>query len=144
MRRSALCHDAKCPTVHSHCVVEWKVYVDDSKSNVRIRRDLMEAMGQDLLFSESLMKWDKATIPMRDNSWLQDITPNPFRNDVLSMHDPITTEVERIQGILDLKHAPSHLDKIVQECTHLLLIEEDQKALQEVLAKNKDVFDGLS
>ncbi len=83
---------------HACRVVEWEVNVDDSKSNTNIHnmiigRDWIEAIGLDLLLSENLMKWDNTTVPMRDHSWLEEITPNPFRNDLFSMHDPITTEV---------------------------------------------------
>ncbi len=133
------------PKFHKHRVVEWEVYVDDSKSNVSvydmiIGRDLMEAIGLDLLISENLMRWDNATVPRRDSSWFEGTTPNPFRNDLFSMHDPVTSEEERIQRILDIKYVPADLDKIVQGSTHLL--EEDQKALRDILAKYEDIFDG--
>ncbi len=71
---------------------------------------------------------------------MRETTPNPFRNDLFSMHDPVTSEEERIQGILHIKYAPADLDKIVQGSTHLL--EDDRKALREVLAKYEDIFDG--
>ncbi len=144
-------HHKKCkckfmlPEFHKHCLVEWEIYVDDSKSNVSlyntiIGQDLVEAIGLDLLFSKNLMRWDNATVPMQDSSWFEGTTPNPFRNDLFSMHDPDTSEEERIQGILDIKYAPADLDKIVQGSTHLL--EDDRKALWEVLAKYEDIFDG--
>ena len=44
--------------------------------------------------------------------------PNPFE-EILSMHDPITTEAERIQRILDIKYAPADLNQVGQDCTHL-------------------------
>ena len=117
------------PEFHAHRVIEWDVYVDDSKSNVSrydmiIGRDLMEAIGLDLLFSENLMRWDNATVPMRDSSWFDKTFANPFHNELFSIEDPVTTEVERIQSILDIKYAPADLDKIVQECTHLTEMEQ--------------------
>ena len=100
----------------------------------------MEAIGLDLLFSENLMKWDNATVPMRDSSWFDKTFSNPFHNELFSIDDPVMTGVEHIQSILDIKYAPADLDKIVQECTHLT--EKDRYALREVLARYEDLFDG--
>jgi hypothetical protein len=100
----------------------------------------MEAIGLDLLFSENLMRWDNATVPMRDSNWFDKTFSNPFHTELFSIHDPVTTEVERIQSILDIKYAPADMDKIVQECTHLT--ETDRSALREVLARYEDLFDG--
>ncbi len=60
------------PEFHKHRVVEWEAYVDDCKSNVSmynmiIGRDQMEAIGLDLLFSENLMRWDNASVPIDRN-----------------------------------------------------------------------------
>jgi len=130
------------PEFHAHRVIEWEVYVDDSTSlstyDMIIGRDLMDAIGLDLLFSENLMKWDNATVPMRDSSLFEEPSANPFA-ELLSMHDPITTEAERIQRILDIKYAPADLNKIVQECTHLT--DTEKSALGKLLAKYHDLFD---
>jgi transposase InsO family protein len=104
-----------------------------------IGRDLMDAIGMDLLFSENLMRWDNATVPMRDSSIFDAPSQNPY-NELLSMHDPITTEAERIQRILDIKYAPADLNKIVQECTHLT--DKEKAKLGKVLTKYQDLFDG--
>jgi hypothetical protein len=56
------------------------------------------------------------------------------------MHDPITTEAERIQHILDIKYAPADLEEIVKECAHLT--SDEQKQLLKLLAKYEDLFDG--
>ncbi len=131
------------PEFHAHRVIEWEVYVDDSTSlstyDMIIGRDLMDAIGLDLLFSENLLKWDNATVPMRDSSLFEEPSANPFA-ELLSMHDPITTEAERIQRILDIKYAPADLNKIVQECTHLT--DTEKSALGKLLAKYHDLFDG--
>ena len=88
------------PEFHAHRLIEWEVYVDDSTSlstyDMIIGRDLMDSIGLDLLFSENLMRWDNATVPMRDTSLFDEPSSNPFQ-ELLSMHDPITTEAERIQ-----------------------------------------------
>ena len=133
------------PEFHEHREIEWNVYVDESKSSLGtydmiIGRDLMEAIGMDLLFSENLMKWDNATVPMKDPSWFKDFNQDPSLNELHSMHDPVTTEVERIQGILDIKYAPADLDKIVQESEHLS--ESDRRLLRSLLDKYEDLFDG--
>jgi hypothetical protein len=108
------------PEFHQHRVIEWEMYVDESSSSLLstydmiVGRDLMESIGLDLLFSENLMRWDNATVPMRDNSLFMEVRTNPY-SELLSMHDPVTTEAERIQGILDIKYAPADLNKIVQD-----------------------------
>jgi len=103
-----------------------------------IGRDLMDAIGMDLLFSENLMRWDNATVPMRDSSIFDAPSQNPY-SELLSMHDPITTEAERIQRILDIKYASADLNKIVQECTHLT--DTEKARLGKVLTKYQDLFD---
>ena len=117
------------PEFHAHRLIEWDMYVDDSTSlttyDMIIGRDLMDSIGLDLLFSENLMRWDNATVPMRDNSLFLENPPNPFQ-EILSMHDPITTEAERIQRILDIKYAPADLNQVVQECTHLTDAEKSE------------------
>ena len=120
------------PEFHENRKVEWNVYVDESKSSLGtydmiIGRDLMDAIGMDLLFSENLMKWDNATVPMRDTSWFNESRQNPYTYELHSMHDTVTTEVERIQGILDIKYAPADLDEIARESRHLS--ERDRKLL---------------
>ena len=119
------------------------MYVDESTSlstyDMIIGRDLMDSIGLDLLFSENLMRWDNATVPMRDNSLFLENPPNPFQ-EMLSMHDPITTEAERIQRILDIKYTPADLNQVVQDCTHLTDAEKSE--LGKVLAKYQDLFDG--
>ena len=132
------------PEFHKHRVIEWDMYVDESSSTVSnydmiVGRELMESIGLDLLFSENLIRWDNATVPMRDNSLFREVRSNPF-NELLSMHDPVTTESERIQGILDIKYAPADLNKIVQESTHLT--ETEKSALGRLLSKFQDLFDG--
>ena len=131
------------PEFHAHRLIEWDMYVDESTSlttyDMIIGRDLMDSIGLDLLFSENLMRWDNATVPMRDNSLFLENPPNPFQ-EMLSMHDPITTEAERIQRILDIKYAPADLNQVVQDCTHLTDAEKSE--LGKVLAKYQDLFDG--
>ncbi len=93
------------------------MYVDESESvlgtyDAIIGKDLMEALGMGLLFRDNVMKWDNTTVHMRDSSWFNEVSKNAYTNELHSMHDPVTTEVERIQGILDIKNAPAARDKI--------------------------------
>lgn len=131
------------PEFHAHRLIEWEMYVDDSTSlstyDMIIGRDLMDSIGMDLLFSENLMRWDNATVPMRDNSLFLEPSSNPFE-ELLSMHDPITTEAERIQRILDIKYAPADLNQVVQDCTHLT--DTEKSALGRLLTRYQDLFDG--
>jgi hypothetical protein len=53
------------------------MYVDESDARLNsydmiISRDLLHELGIDLLFSLGVMKWDNATVPMRDPSQLRD------------------------------------------------------------------------
>ena len=53
--------------------ISWTMYVDESDSRLNsydmiIDRDLLHELGIDLLFSLGVMKWDNATVPMRDPS----------------------------------------------------------------------------
>jgi len=132
------------PEFHKNRVVEWEMYVDESSSNLSsydmiIGRDLMDSIGLDLLFSENLIRWDNATVPMRDNSLFREEKSNPY-NELFSMHDPVTTEAERIQRILDMKYAPADLDQIVQESTHLT--DYEKSLLGKLLARYHNLFDG--
>ena len=56
------------------------------------------------------------------------------------MDDPLTTEAERIQGILDIKYAPADLNQIVQDSTHLT--DSEKSKLGRLLARYQDLFDG--
>jgi hypothetical protein len=72
------------PEFHAQRLIKWDMYVDDSTSlstyDMIIGRDLMDAIGMDLLFSENLMRWDNATVPMRDSSILTHLVKILTRN----------------------------------------------------------------
>jgi hypothetical protein len=52
------------------------------------------------------------------------------------MLDPATTEVERIQEILNAKYAPADIDAITAECKHLT--GKEQQLLHNILT-NTDI-----
>ena len=59
------------PEFHEHKEIEWNVHVDQSDHNsstydMIIGRDLLGTLGMDLCFSDNMIKWDEATIPMRN------------------------------------------------------------------------------
>ena len=56
------------------------------------------------------------------------------------MHDPDTTEAERIQNILDAKYCKSDLEKLSQEFDQL--DKADQQKLLKLLQKYEHLFDG--
>lgn len=56
------------------------------------------------------------------------------------MHDPDTTEAERIQAILNAKYCKADLDQLVQECT--TLSKEEKQKLLTLLQRYEQLFDG--
>ncbi len=82
--------------------VAYIKYLSKIGARGTVLRHLMAAIGLDLLFINNLMKRDNATVPMRDNSWFQETSSHSYGMELLSMHDPISTEVDRIQNILIL------------------------------------------
>jgi len=133
------------PEFHPDRDITWTAYVDESpQANSRydmiIGRDLLQELGMDFLFSKKVMIWDNATVPMRDPRWLQSANLDAYEKEVHSMHDPATTEAERIQEILDGKYTPADLDAVVRECTHLT--HDEQQRLHALLEKFEPAFDG--
>ncbi len=45
-----------------------------------IGRDLMEALGMDLLFSDNLMRCDNTTVPLRDSSWFNEVSMDRIKD----------------------------------------------------------------
>ena len=56
------------------------------------------------------------------------------------MHDPETTEAQRIQDILDAKYCKADLEQLSQECDQL--DKEEQQKLLKLLQKYEQLFDG--
>jgi transposase InsO family protein len=132
-------------TLTAEFSVKWKVFVDESDSRLSrydmiIGRDLLEELGMNFLFSEGLMTWDNATVPMRSPDWLDSNLIEAYQEEIFSIHDPDTTEAERIQGILDHKYAPADFDKVIEESKHLTT--EEQELLHTLLNKYESLFDG--
>jgi hypothetical protein len=61
------------------------------------------------------VRWDNASIPMQP----VDKSTEEFEEELLFAQDPLTTDAERIQNIVESKYCPADLNKIASEC-HLL------------------------
>src|SRR5688572_27249060 len=92
------------------------------------------------LFSTNLMEWDNASTPMLNPDLFDQDDLDELANEILYMHDPDTTEVERIREILDAKYCKADLTKLSQEYDQLN--KEDQKKLLKLLPKYEHLFDG--
>jgi hypothetical protein len=71
------------PEFHEGKDISWNMYVDESDARLNsydmiIGRDLLHELGIDLLFSLGVMKWNNATVPMRDPSQLRDSNIDDF------------------------------------------------------------------
>ena len=133
------------PEFHQGKDITWTMYVDESDKRLNnydmiIGRDLLTELGIDLMFSSGEMKWEQASVPMRDPSVLLASEIDAFENEIYSMHDPETTDAARIQSIIDVKYAPQDIDAIVAECVHLVPKERD--GLHKLLTKFESLFDG--
>ena len=81
-----------------------------------IGRDLLEELGMNFLFSTNMMEWDNVSTPMLDSELFDQDNLEDLAQELLYMHDPDTTEAERIQEILDAKYCKADLAKLAQEC----------------------------
>jgi hypothetical protein len=77
---------------------------------------------------------------MRNPSWFNASNISELENEIFSIHVPVTTEVERMQAILDTNYAPADIDAIATECKHLT--EKEQQLLHNLLTKYEHLFDG--
>jgi hypothetical protein len=105
-----------------------------------IGRDLLHEIGMDILFSKAEMIWDNASVPMQSVDKLSVDWVDQFEQELLFAHDPITTDAERIQSIIDAKYTPADLPSITKECN--LLSSEEQHQLLKLLQKFEHLFDG--
>ena len=133
------------PALHENQVITWNCYVDtsDPKScnyDLIIGRDLMIEVGIDLCFSTAEIKWDGSSTPMQSVDKLDKKLVNKFENELLFAHDPVTTDAERIQNIVENKYCPADLNTIVKNCK--VLNNSEQSTLLQLLNKFKHLFDG--
>ena len=90
--------------------LDREMYVDESDMKCNydmiVGRDLMDAIGLDILFSKGTMIWDNSEVPMKPYDSFENL--DHYEQEVMMMHDPNTTESERIQQILDAKSEIPH------------------------------------
>jgi hypothetical protein len=133
------------PAFHTKKEIEWRAFVENSPSGIHkydliIGQDLMEELQIDLKFSDMTITWDNATIPMRDVELISTENIELFAMQLFYLHDPGSTEAERIQQILDHKYTPADLKAVANSCNNLT--KEQQDKLYKLLSKFPDVFDG--
>ena len=133
------------PAFHENRNIHCNAYVDEShheSSNydMIIGRDVMHALGINLLFDTAEISWDNAKVHMQSPEKLAGRWAEDLEQELLFAHDPDTTDAERIQDIIESKYCPADLTKIVEECKHLT--PEEQRQLLSLLQKYEDLFDG--
>ena len=133
------------PAFHANRNISCNAYVDESEYgsttyDIIIGRDLMHALGINLLFDTAEIVWDNAVVPMQSPQNLRGDWIMGLEKEVLFAHDPNTTDAERIQHIIESKYCPAELKKVVEECTHLSA--EEQRQLLLLLTKFEHLFDG--
>ena len=116
--------DFALPAFHEQRNISWTAFVDEtdklsSRYDMIIGRDLLDELGMNFLFSTNLMEWDNASTPMLDPDLFDQDNLDELAKELLYMHDPETTEAERIQDILDAKYCKADLVKLSQECEQL-------------------------
>ena len=100
----------------------------------------MLEIGIDLCFSSTEIRWDNASIPMQSVDKLDKQLVDNFEKELLFAHDPVTTDAERIQNIVENKYCPADLNTIVKNCK--VLDNSERSTLLKLLNKFKHLFDG--
>jgi glutamyl/glutaminyl-tRNA synthetase len=100
-----------------------------------IERDLMLEIGIDLCFSNTEIRWDNASIPMQSADKLDKHLVDNFEKELLFAHDPVTTDAERIQNIVENKYCPADLNTIVKNCK--VLDNSEKSTLLKLLSEFK-------
>ena len=134
------------PALHEHWKNTWSYYVDETTSSsckydMIIGRDLMQEIGINLLFSTAEIVWDNASIAMQPIEKLEKDSVKDLEQDLMLVHDPVTTDAERIQRIIDNKYCPADLSEVVNKCQN---IDEKQKGqMHKLLTKFEHLLDGI-
>ena len=135
------------PAFHEHREITWNCYVDTTNKDQQIcnydliiGRDLMHEIGINILFKDGTIEWDNASIPMQSIDKLDETYIDEFEQEIMFTHDPVTTEAERIQNIIDAKYSKADLSAIVKECETLTKFEQEK--LYALLKKFEHLFDG--
>ena len=103
-------------------------------------RDLMHELGMIFDFKEGRMTWDNSWINMQNPSLFDEGSIKTFEEELFLMHDPDTTEAERIQQIVDAKYNAANLQEEVLKVKNIN--KEERKQLYKLLRKYGTLFDG--
>ena len=77
---------------------------------------------------------------MQDPDHFKEGNVDNFEQELFMMHDPETTEAERIQRIVDVKYSKADLKQEVKTIKNIN--EEERRRLLKLLEKFKPLFDG--
>jgi hypothetical protein len=69
-------------------------------------------IGINICFSAAEVRWDNASIPVQP----VDKSTEEFEQEALFAQDPLTTDAERIQNIVERKYCPADVSKTATEC----------------------------
>ena len=101
----------------------------------------MLELGIDLLFSQERMEWDGASIEMQHPAFLDEPRwVDLLEKQIMFIHDPLTTDAERIQSIIDTKYTKADLEAEVNKCKELTQAERTK--LLKLLKKFEGLFNG--
>ena len=100
----------------------------------------MFELGINILFSKCSICWDNAEVPMQQPEWLNKEHVDEFENKLFMMHDPASTDDEKIQKILDMTCTQADLPEVVKKWMTQKQIKKKQ--LLKVLQKFEECFDG--
>ena len=112
------------PQFHKDRDITWTVCVDENEEehpryDMILGRDLMHELGMIFDFKEGRMTWDNSWINMQNPSLFDEGTIAQFEEELFLMHDPDTTDAERIQEIVDAKYNTANLQDEVAKIPNL-------------------------
>jgi hypothetical protein len=142
--------------------IEFTLAVDDteksSKYDMIIGRDLLQALGMDILFSTGRLSWDGITVPMKSSQrltkLLRESMEAPLDDHEEDYYDLVEEDfliysegehsrdaTSRAQRILDAKYEKGDVEKAVEmTCEHLSV--EEKVSLKTLLHRYETLFDG--
>jgi hypothetical protein len=85
----------------------------------------LHELGIDICFSTAEMTWDNVSVPMQTADKFHVEYVDIFEQELLYIHDPVTTDAERIQNIVDNKYCPADLRALVKICSLLSSKEQE-------------------
>jgi hypothetical protein len=142
--------------------IEFTMAVDEtektSKYDMVLGRDILRALGIDILFSNGKLSWDGITIPMKSTEKLTRLLQSPSDASIKQEEDDYFLLIEenfsiqlegehskeanlRAQRILDAKYTKGDIETTVEnECKHLSYFQRQK--LKILLYEHEILFDG--